>query len=481
MNARSPVPQDQKPPARRQAADLEFQPAALEILETPPSPVRLAFILVICGFFAAALAWSVIGRIDIVAMAPGRIQPTGRVKPVQALESGRITEVTVRNGSHVEEGAVLITLDRREAEADAAQIRTELAAAEAEAIRRRAAITAASRDVPEAAPIAWPPATPAPIRLREQRVLDSETAALAATLASIDAQSIEKEAERARLETTVAAQEALIATQGERVGMRSRLMESSAGSRAQLIDAQEAQQLQQVTLAEQRGQLVEARAALQRLERERSRITGAFLADNEQKLADIEGRIDEARDKLAKAEARLEQMTIRAPIAGTVAALAPSGSGQVVTTGQEVMRIVPDGSKLELEAYVSNRDIGFIHEGQHVAVKIDAFPFTRYGILDGRIAAIAHDAVARSEVSQQMVSPGSSPRSTGLGGTQAVEDLVFPVIVALDRPSIEVDGVTVPLSPGMSAVAEIKTGTRRIIDYLLSPLAETGSEALRER
>jgi hemolysin D len=114
-------------------------------------------------------------------------------------------------------------------------------------------------------------------------------------------------------------------------------------------------------------------------------------------------------------------------------------------------------------------------------VKIDAFPFTRYGILDGRIAAIAHDAVARSEVSQQMVSPGSSQRSTGLGGTQAVEDLVFPVIVALDRPSIEVDGVTVPLSPGMSAVAEIKTGTRRIIDYLLSPLAETGSEALRER
>ena len=154
MNARPPAPQQEKSPARRQAADLEFQPAALEILETPPSPVRLAFILVICGFFAAALAWSVIGRIDIVAMAPGRVQPTGRVKPVQALESGRITEVTVRNGSHVDEGAVLITLDRREAEADAAQIRTELAAAEAEAIRRRAAITAASRDVPEAVPIA---------------------------------------------------------------------------------------------------------------------------------------------------------------------------------------------------------------------------------------------------------------------------------------------------------------------------------------
>mgnify|MGYP001809738461 CR=1 FL=1 len=494
MNAPQPpqsAPASESPPAgqapaaplppKRKAVDQAFLPAALEVIETPPSPIRLAILVTICALFAAALIWAFFGRVDVVAVAPGRIQPTGRVKAIEASETGRVATIAVRNGSHVEAGSLLIALDPREAAADVAQLTTELAAMQAEATRRRAAIAAAALPEPVAPALTFDATVPAPVRARESRVLGSDIAALTATLAAIEAQSTEKDAERARLETTIAAQQALIATQGVRVGMRSELVERSAGSKAQLIDAQETQQLQQVTLAEQTGQLNEAKAALDRLAKERRRIVEGFIADNGQKLADAEGRIDEARDKLVKAEARLEQMSIRAPIAGTVTALSIGGSGQVVTTGQEVMRIVPDGSTLELEAYVSNTDIGFIHPGQSVAIKIDAFPFTRYGMLDGRVADVALDAVPRADLNERLASPAAAPRQTGAGGAQAVQDLVFPVIVSITDPSITVDGTTVPLSAGMSAVAEVKTGRRRILEYLFSPLVEVGSEAMKER
>lgn len=468
-------------PPRRGTDDHAFLPAALETIETPASPVRLAMLVAICALFAAAILWSFIGRVDVMAIAAGRIQPTGRVSAIQAAESGRVVAIDVANGRQVTAGAALIALDPRQAAADLADVKAQLASARAEAIRRRAALAAAEGPAPAMPSLDWSADIPAAVREREQRVLDGDIGKLAADLAANEAQSAEKEAELSRLEDTIAAQQALIATQGKRVDMRTELVAREAGSKAQLIDAEETRQLQQVTLAAQQGQLDEARAALQRLAREHAQIVETFIAENGQKLADVEEQIDEAREKLAKAEALLEQTTIRAPISGTVTALAVTGTGQVVSTGQEVMRIVPDGSTLELEAYVSNRDIGFVHEGQGVAIKIDAFPFTRYGVLEGRVKQVAHDAVANADVGQRMVSPAAAPRSTGAGGTQAMQDLVFPVTIEIDRPSIEANGVTVPLSPGMTAVAEIKTGSRRIIEYLFSPLVEVGSEAMRER
>ncbi|MBZ9935231.1 HlyD family type I secretion periplasmic adaptor subunit [Mesorhizobium sp. BR1-1-16] len=486
MSAQSPLPQPpaipppQVPPPRK-PIDQAFLPAALEIIETPPSPVRMAMILSIAAFFAVALIWSFFGRVDVVATAPGRVQPTGRVGAIQAAEGGRVAAIDVANGSHVEAGDRLIALDVREAAADVAELQAAYTSVRAEAIRRHAALAAAEDiggPVPE---LAFPADIPPALRDRESRVLQGEIGKLAAEIALVEATSLEKDAERGRLEATIAAQEALLATQSERVDMRSELMARSAGSKAQLIDAEEVRQLQQVTLATQRGQLSEARAALQRLARQRTEIVETFIAENGQKLADAERMADESHERLAKAVAQLEHMTIRAPIAGNVAALAVTGTGQVVSPGQEVMRIVPDGSKLEVEAYVSNQDIGFIHPGLAVSIKIDSFPFTRYGVLHGTVKQVARDAVARSDIETRLASPTAAPRSMGAGGTQAVQDLVFPVTVALDDPAIAVDGVRVPLTPGMSATVEIKTGSRSILDYLFSPLVEVASDSLRER
>ncbi|MFG1295671.1 HlyD family type I secretion periplasmic adaptor subunit [Xanthobacter variabilis] len=466
--------------ASRRPVDREFLPAALEILDTPPSPVGLGLLVAICALAVIALGWSWIGTVDVVAVASGKIQPTGRVKVVQPLEGGRVETIAVRDGQEVAAGALLMRLDPREADADVAGLSAALESAKAEALRRRAALAAVERGAP-AEVTAWGADIPQDVREREARVLKGDVDRLAAQLATLDAQRVQKLAEEARLKATISAQRELLATQDTRIGMRAELLEREVGSKAQLLDAQEMRQTQGVNLRVQEGQLAEVTAALDVIERNRENTKSAFIADNAQRLADVERQIEDTRQRLVKARARLDQMTTTAPIAGTVTALAVIGPGQVVTTGEEVMRIVPEGSKLELEVYMPNRDIGFVHVGARAVVKIDSFPFTRFGTIDGHVLRIAHDAVSAPDVEQSLASPAATPRTKGAAGTQPMQNLMFPVTIALDAQSMTVDGSTVPLSPGMTAQAEVKTGQRRILEYLFSPLIEVGTRALRER
>jgi len=207
----------------------------------------------------------------------------------------------------------------------------------------------------------------------------------------------------------------------------------------------------------------------------------SFLSDNAQKLADAERQTEDLGQKLAKAKAKADYMTLRAPIDGIVQASMVTSVGQVVTTGQEAMRIVPDGAALEIEVYALNRDIGFIHEGQEAVVKIESFPFTRYGTINARVTRVARDAIPEPDASQIEGDPATTTRGAGFAGAQRRQNLVFPVTLTPDADSIDVDGRAAPLSPGMAVTVEIKTGSRRILEYLFSPLVETTSGAMKER
>ena len=180
-------------------ADREFLPADLEILETPPSPVRMALILIICGFVVVALAWSYFGRIDIIAVAQGKIQPTGRVKVIEPLEPGKVAVIHVQNGQHVKAGEVLIEMDAGDARAEEADAQSAYDAYHAEALRREAAFHAARARRLEPAPaIAWGSDTPEAIRTREDQVLASDLAQLSDVVADFDAQIRQKQIERDR-------------------------------------------------------------------------------------------------------------------------------------------------------------------------------------------------------------------------------------------------------------------------------------------
>jgi hemolysin D len=462
-------------------ADREFLPADLEILETPPSPVRMALILLIGALVVCALVWSWFGRLDIIAVAQGKIQPAGRVKVIQPLEAGKIAAIRVENGQQVKTGDVLIAMDAGDALAEEADAQAAYNAYSAEALRRSAAVAAARARQLTPPPIDWRPEMPPPIRQREEQVLSGDLAQLSDAVASFDAQIRQKEIERDRLTDTMASQSQLIATLQERVDMRSSLLKSGSGAKSALIDAQETMQYHAAQLSTQQGQRDSAIANLDVLARDRDKTFSNFIAENGQKLDEAQRQADGARQKLVKAKLKSERMELHAPIDGVVYGLSVSTIGQVAGAGEELMRIVPEGATLEIEAYLANKDIGFVKPGQKAVVKIESFPFTRYGTLEATVERVASDAIPEPEAQQAEGDEARRQKEKTFGGGQRTQNLVFPVTLHPSRTKMNIDGQTVPLTPGMAVSVEIATGNRRILEYIFSPLVETASQAMKER
>ena len=463
-------------------SDREFLAPALEILETPPSPVHVAFLWIICAFVLAALVWAYLGRVDIVAAAQGKLQPTGRVKVVEPMETGRVEDIRVANGSLVKAGDILVELDRSTAEAEAEGARAELASTRAEILRREAALVAAEAHRVDSPPkIDWPDDVAPALRERELRVLAADFAQLAANQASFVAEEAQKAAERDKLAETIATQKNLVATLKERVDMRTKLVEAKAGAKAAVIDATETLQYQITQQAKQEQELAALSAGIEVVARDADKAVQAFVADDAEKLEDAERRVEDVEQRLAKAQAELDRLTLRAPIAGRVQSSIITNAGQVVASGQEIMRIVPETSGLEIEAYVRNRDIGFVSVGQEAAVKVEFFPFTRYGVIKAHVVRIARDAIPEPDAGAIEGDPARVSAAEGFAGGERTQNLVFPVVLKPDDASITVDGVAEPLTSGMAVTVELKTGARRMLEYLFAPLVEVASKAMRER
>ncbi len=199
------------------------------------------------------------------------------------------------------------------------------------------------------------------------------------------------------------------------------------------------------------------------------------------KLADAERKAQDIAQQFAKATAKLQRTKLFAPISGIVQQVAVTTVGQVVTTGQRLMVIVPSEGPLQVEVYMSNADIGFVKVGQDATVKVDAFPFTRYGALHGVVTRIASDAIDEQEARRAESNATNLANSANMPASATPPSFVFPVTISLKETAFRVDGAVMPLTPGMTATAEVKTDDRRVIDYLFSPLAKTASEAMRER
>jgi hemolysin D len=465
--------------------DRAFLPAALEILETPPSPVRMAMLLTICALAAAGLAWSWFGRIDIHASIRAKVEPAGRVKVVQPLEAGKVADIRVANGQAVKAGEVLLVMDRREAEADLGEAAHAATAAQAEALRRQAELAAVrlgGLNTPPA--IDWPADIPDATRAREETVLRGDLAELSATLANLDDQAREKQAAVAQLRLAIAAEMTLTQPLSDRIDIRQTLFGEGNGSRLNLLDAEQALLQNNAQVAGDVGKRIEAEEAIATLRSERRHTIDAFLADDLRKMADARRTADEKAQERAKAQARLDRLTLTAPVDGTVQALSVTTPGQVVTTSQELLRIVPLGQPLEIHGYVTNDDIGFVEPGQVAVVKLDAFPFTRYGTIEAEVTHVAHDAVPAQNANQatsDATRPGEDAATPQAPTALPMNDLMFETTLKPTTEAIRINGRDIPLVPGMTATVEIKTGSRRIIEYLFSPLMEVTSRAMGER
>ncbi len=485
--SRAPAAAAKAPPNRPEVSsqfktkDTEFLPAALEILVAPPSPVAIWLYLLICAGATTAIVWAYFGWLDIHAIAMGKIQPSGYTKVVQPLESGKVVAINVENGRVVAVNDVLVELDPTETRADRDALARDLQASQAEAARRRLAVQIVLSGKLEAVPIPFTSAIGTGIRNREQDVLSAEIAQLAATVASFHAQTAERQAMKRRLQAGIDARQKLLELARERVEMRQEIETRGAGSRAHVIESMQQLQSLLTTDAGERGQLIEVEASENSLRRRSEEALAQFVADQTQKLAEIERKRDRFAQELIKAQSRSARTQLRAPIAGTVQQLSVTTIGQVVTSGQSLMTIVPIDGPIELEAMITNRDIGFVRSGQSAVVKIEAFPFTRYGTLEAEVVRVSRDAVDEHEAAS---TTDAATVSRGQRGQQSVsrsQNLVFPATLKLKTNSISVDGQMISLTPGMTATVEITTGRRRVLDYLLGPLREIGSSAGRER
>jgi hemolysin D len=462
-------------PIRRHNYELAFLPAALEIAETPPSPVGRAVGATIIAIFCVALMWAIFGKVDIVAAANGKIIPSGRTKLIQPLETGVVRAIRVHEGQQVHAGDSLIELDPTMTAAEQGHVKADLIAARLDVARLQAMLS-------EGDPVAnfHPPAgaTAAQIEMHRQFLI-SQTSEQRAKLAELDRQASQKDAERATVEASIAKLEATIPPLQERVDMRKTLFDKQLGSKLNYLTEYQDLVSQQQDLLIQRSKLKEAEAALAALRETRDRTAAEFrralydeLAKAEQKSAGV------AQDEI-KADRRTKLYDLVAPVDGVVQQLAVHTIGGVVTPAQVLAVVVPQDSHLEIEAMLANDDVGFVHTGQDAEIKVHTFNYTRYGVLHGNVLSVSPDTIARD--GRDVAESGTRAHGGTGNDHQGQDDLVYAARVSLDQHQLKAGDHVVDLGPGMAVTVEVKTGSRRIISYLLSPLARYEHDALRER
>lgn len=450
---------------KKPIAEHEFLPAALEIMEKPPSPGLRFLMLALCSLFAIALLWSVLGRVDVVAVATGKTLPASNVKLIQPLEIGTVREIHVRNGEHVRKGQLLIELDPTVTGAEEAQAsRGLLSARIAEA--RNAALLGHLEGRP--AVFRAPPDTPPDVARTQDALIRSAVAEYEAQRASLAQSRAERSAELAGTTAEIAKLRQTLPLVDQQLEARRDLAAKGHFSKLKLLEYEQMKVEHLRNIDVQESNAAKARAAIANIEAQLRQLREEFAKKAATDLSTAEDESGVRAEELRKSARRSLYQQIRAPVDGTVQQLAVHTVGGVVQPAQPLMVIVPDGSDVEVEAQVLNKDIGFVREGQKVRVKLEAFPFTDYGLVEGEVATISRDAV------QQEPQPGSENKSAAAG-------LVYTARIRLARDWIGVGGRRRPIGPGLAVQAEIKTGERRIIQYLLSPISQALDEAGRER
>jgi hemolysin D len=444
-----------------------------------PSSVGRAIVVVIISVFCVAVAWATWGTIDIIATAQGKIVPSGRSKVIQPFDTGVVRAIHVTDGQPVHAGDLLIELDPTMDRAEHEHLKSDLLAARLDVARLQAALTDAADPVADFHPPA--DADPASVANERQLLID-QVKEQRAKLAAFDRQAAEKAAERATAQATIDKIAAEIPLQTQRVDMRKQLFEK--GLESKILYLQEAQDLvaNQKELLVQESHVNEAEAGLQALIEQRAQAVSEYRHSLADDLVKAGAKAAGLTQDVIKATRKTGLQQLTAPVDGTVQQLAIHTFGGVVTPAQALLVVVPADSNLEIEAMVSNRDIGFVHPGQPADIKIDTFSYTRYGLLHGKVESVSADAVTPDKREDD-----PNARATGLDKNAAAstdagaKEPVYAARVSLDKTTMVVDDKQVNLTPGMAVTVEIKTGSRHIISYLLSPLLRYGHESLRER
>ncbi len=435
--------------------DTEFLPAALEMTETPPSPIGRAIVWGIMAAAIAALLWSCFSFVDTVAIAEGRLVPEGRLRSVEAAQQGVVRAIRVREGQHVTAGQILIELDPTITDAEASTARTELSTAALTRARDNALLAFAAG---RTATLIAPAGAALDALEAEQLLVSSRIAEYQAKLISGSYRKAGAEAAARAADAEISKLRRTLPLLKEALDLQEGLEREGFGAKQRLLQQQQAYYTAVADLEAQIAKLAEARAQVASLASDGVQTRQEFITKAAQERAEAEGVVVTRGNVVTAADTRTGMQLLRAPVTGTIQEITITNIGEVPEVGKPLITIVPDGEPLVVEALLLNKDAGFVRAGMLAAIKLDAYPFTRYGTLKARVERVSPDAT----VDQQ-------------------RGLVFPVRLKITDQRLMVDGKQAALSPGMSSSAEIVTGTRRVIEYIWSPVARSLREAGRER
>lgn len=447
-------------PPKRLPHEAQFLPASLELQETPVSPAPRIVAWLLMTFALLALLWAIFGRMDVVATAQGKIVPNEGSKLIQSIETATVKAIHVVDGQAVKAGQVLVELDATMAQADSTRTANDLTTAKLQAARARGLLAAlANGKSPRIeTPSGIGPGIGIERVAQEQRILDGQYGEYQAKVSRIDAEIAKREAERRSIQEIVKKLEQTAPIARQRAEDFKGLVEKNFISRHGYLEKEQARIEQEADLETQRSRLKELAAAIDEAKGQRSSAVAETRRLALDTLNEAEQKATGYGQELVKADSRGRLMTLTAPVDGSVQQLAVRTVGGVVTPAQILMVIVPKDDALEVEAFLENKDIGFVNAGQLAEVKIETFPFTKYGTISASLTHVSRDAI-----NDEKRGPIYSTRAR------------------LQRATMQVEDKTVNLSAGMTVTVEIKTGKRRVIEYFLSPLLQYGSESLRER
>ncbi|HDL7748591.1 TPA: HlyD family type I secretion periplasmic adaptor subunit [Yersinia enterocolitica] len=439
--------------AKRTRDEYDFLPAYLDIVERPVAPLarRTAWFLALT--LLLVLVWSIAGRLDIHASANGKVIVAEHSKIIQSLEPGVVVAINVHDGDRVVAGQVLLELNPTGVDAEVNNINQQLMHRSLEAARMSALLT----DDPLANFI-YPDNSPENLVITAKSLLVKEYDEVNAELARQDSERAVNQAYIQAGSTNITHHKALMKNIHQRLQALQTLVKSKAIAEAEVL----IQEREWLNASAEGNRLESEQAVLRAKMRNLAQVRLHYLAEKkrsyQEQLNKAHEVINQLKQELVKLMEKQRQQTLRAPVAGVIQQSTVHTLGGVVTSAQPLMVLVPESHQLELDVMILNKDIGFVLPGQAVEVKIDSFPYTRFGTLSGEVKHISRDAMEDQQ-----------------------QGLVFPARIRLDSDTLIVEGKPVRLSAGMAVSAEIKTGRRRVIDYLLSPLQQYQSEAMRER
>jgi HlyD family secretion protein len=443
----------------------DFSPPLLRIQERPPAPLAGWMLKLLVALFLAVLAWMALGRLDIVAVADGKLVPSSYLKILQPAEQGIVKEILVKEGEAVGHGQVLIRMDAALAAADMKAMRADY-------YHRRLALRRIDAQIsgkPLEAKADDPPELFAQVQAQYAANVRAHEGALAQERAVLQ----KARHELASAEATKNKLEQVLPHYIEQEKAFEKLTKDGFSGRILYTDKRRERIEKEQDLRAQQALILASDALIAQSQTRIAQIGADYRRQLQTERVEVAALLERAEQELAKHAHRHELLELRAPQAGVVKDLATHTAGTVVAPGTILMTIVPEDDQLIAEVWVSNHDVGFVRPGLAARLKLAAFQFQKYGLLEGKVTHVNADATE---------APSPNTRSDALTGRdRPMGPLAFRTLVELSSQKLSADGRDYPLQSGMQVAAEIHLGTRTLLEYVLSPVQQAFHDAGRER